>query len=181
MIFEPFPDFLPSEYRVKFATEAWERREAAALRRTGVLRRAKNFRRRRSRRHRRRRDPDRCVVVVRRGLAGSRRHGAHPPGRAGHLVGLAACGRPRLPAAFRRSASSLIRLAVCSAHARGCRRFLAHVQAQNAPMFQRLHWRHDRGDGAARASASLHARRPHPLSADRGRRDRISVAAKKAA
>ena len=33
MIFEPFPDFLPSEYRVKFATEAWERREAAALRR----------------------------------------------------------------------------------------------------------------------------------------------------
>ncbi len=34
MIFEPFPEFLPSEYRVKFATEAWEYREAAALRRT---------------------------------------------------------------------------------------------------------------------------------------------------
>ena len=33
MIFEPFPMFLPSEYRVKFATEAWERREAAKLRR----------------------------------------------------------------------------------------------------------------------------------------------------
>jgi putative N-acetyltransferase (TIGR04045 family) len=33
MIFEPFPNFLPSEYRVKFATEAWEHREAAALRR----------------------------------------------------------------------------------------------------------------------------------------------------
>src|SRR5258705_11485094 len=33
MIFDPFPVFLPAEYRVKFATEAWERREAAALRR----------------------------------------------------------------------------------------------------------------------------------------------------
>jgi len=33
MIFEPFPEFLPSEYRIKFATESWERREAAALRR----------------------------------------------------------------------------------------------------------------------------------------------------
>ena len=33
MIFEPFPEFLPSEYRVKFATEPWERRDAAALRR----------------------------------------------------------------------------------------------------------------------------------------------------
>src|SRR5580704_18142462 len=33
MIFDPFPEFLPSEYRVKFATDAWERREAAALRR----------------------------------------------------------------------------------------------------------------------------------------------------
>src|SRR3954451_9108094 len=33
MIFDPFPAFLPSEYRVKFATQAWELREAAALRR----------------------------------------------------------------------------------------------------------------------------------------------------
>ena len=33
MIFDPFPMFLPSEYRVKFATDAWEQREAAALRR----------------------------------------------------------------------------------------------------------------------------------------------------
>jgi len=33
MIFEPFPEFLPSEYRVKFATERWEHREAKALRR----------------------------------------------------------------------------------------------------------------------------------------------------
>jgi putative N-acetyltransferase (TIGR04045 family) len=36
--------------------------------------------------------------------------------------------------------STLIRLAVGSAHARGCRSFLAHVQRQNVPLFERLHW-----------------------------------------
>jgi putative N-acetyltransferase (TIGR04045 family) len=29
---------------------------------------------------------------------------------------------------------------VSSAHAIGCRRFLAHVQSQNVPLFRRLHW-----------------------------------------
>ncbi len=36
--------------------------------------------------------------------------------------------------------TGLIRLAVSSAHAQGCTEFLAHVQAQNVPLFQRLHW-----------------------------------------
>lgn len=36
--------------------------------------------------------------------------------------------------------TELIRLAVSTAHARGCTEFLAHVQAQNAPLFHRLHW-----------------------------------------
>lgn len=36
--------------------------------------------------------------------------------------------------------SGLVRLAVCSAHALGCREFLADVQSQNVPLFQRLHW-----------------------------------------
>lgn len=36
--------------------------------------------------------------------------------------------------------TGLIRLAVSSAHAQGCKEFLAHVQAQNVPLFQRLHW-----------------------------------------
>jgi hypothetical protein len=35
---------------------------------------------------------------------------------------------------------ALIRLAVSSAHARGCRTFLANVQSQNVPLFRRLHW-----------------------------------------
>lgn len=40
----------------------------------------------------------------------------------------------------RKLGSTLIRLAVTSAHAQGCGTFLAHVQAQNVPLFQRLHW-----------------------------------------
>ncbi len=45
--------------------------------------------------------------------------------------------------AWRRRAglgAALIRAAVSTAHARGCRRFLAHVQVQNVPMFESLHW-----------------------------------------
>lgn len=38
-------------------------------------------------------------------------------------------------------ATALIRLAVSSAHARGCQIFLAHVQSQNQRMFEKLHWR----------------------------------------
>lgn len=36
--------------------------------------------------------------------------------------------------------ATLIQLAVSSAHARGCSIFLAHVQSQNTPLFERLHW-----------------------------------------
>ncbi|MCT7327345.1 MSMEG_0567/Sll0786 family nitrogen starvation N-acetyltransferase [Ralstonia mojiangensis] len=36
--------------------------------------------------------------------------------------------------------STLIRLAVSTAHGKGCKQFLAHVQLQNVPMFERLHW-----------------------------------------
>lgn len=35
---------------------------------------------------------------------------------------------------------TLIRLAVSSANALGCQAFYAHVQAQNVPLFQRMHW-----------------------------------------
>jgi putative N-acetyltransferase (TIGR04045 family) len=45
--------------------------------------------------------------------------------------------------AWRRRAglgAALIRAAVTTAHAHGCRRFLAHVQLQNVAMFEALHW-----------------------------------------
>lgn len=50
---------------------------------------------------------------------------------------------------------SLVRLAVGSARARGCSLFLAHVQAQNRGLFERLHW-------TALRHESLHGR-PHVL------------------
>lgn len=37
--------------------------------------------------------------------------------------------------------AALIRLAVCSAHARGCNTFLAQVQSRNQLLFRRLHWK----------------------------------------
>ncbi len=36
--------------------------------------------------------------------------------------------------------SGLIKLAVCTAHARGCHTFLAQVQSRNVPLFTKLHW-----------------------------------------
>ena len=39
-----------------------------------------------------------------------------------------------------RLGAELIRLAVCTANARGCERFLANVQMQNVILFRRLHW-----------------------------------------
>lgn len=54
-----------------------------------------------------------------------------------------------------RIGASLIRLAVCSAHARGATAFLAHVQAQHRPMFEKLNWR-------ALKDEHLHGR-PHLL------------------
>ncbi len=39
-----------------------------------------------------------------------------------------------------RLGAELIRLAVGTAHARGCETFLAHVQMQNVPLFERLNW-----------------------------------------
>jgi putative N-acetyltransferase (TIGR04045 family) len=57
------------------------------------------------------------------GLWWGSRLAVHPAWRANHRLG-----------------RHLIRLAVASAHALGCDSFLAHVQAQNIPLFRRLHW-----------------------------------------
>jgi putative N-acetyltransferase (TIGR04045 family) len=139
MIFEPFPEFQPSEYRVKFANEAWEHREAAALRRTVFCDEQKIFS-----------GNDRDAIddvaipivaissfaVASQELVGTVRiHEVEPGVWWGSRLAVAAEYRK-----ISALGTSLIRLAVCSAHARGCNRFYAHVQAQNAPMFQRLYW-----------------------------------------
>jgi putative N-acetyltransferase (TIGR04045 family) len=139
MIFDPFPVFLPSQYRVKFATETWERRAAAALRRAVFCDEQRIFA-----------NDDRdaiddvaiaIVAISSFGVAldeivGTVRiHEAEPGVWWGSRLAVAADYR-RIGAL----GSSLVRLAVSSAHARGCRRFYAHVQSQNALLFQRLHW-----------------------------------------
>jgi len=63
--------------------------------------------------------------------------------------------------------AGLIRAAVSTAHARGCRRFLANVQQQNAPLFRRLHWRHiDRVDVRGTAHLLMRADLSHYPASD---------------
>lgn len=158
MIFEPFPAFLPSEYRVKFVTEPWERREAAALRRRVFCDEQQIFS-----------GSDRDAIddvaisivaissfaVVTQEVVGTVRiHEVQP--------GIWWGSRLAVAADYRRVSAlgtSLIRLAVSSAHARGCRQFYAHVQSQNAPMFQRLHW-------DTIEETTIHGRSHHFMQAD---------------
>lgn len=158
MIFEPFPAFLPAEYRIKFATEPWERREAAALRRQVFCIEQEIF-------EADDRDPVDDVAttivaissfaVVPQEVVGTVRiHQADP--------GIWWGSRLAVAADYRRVSAlgtSLIKLAVSSAHARGCRQFYAHVQSQNAELFHRLHWQTLR-------EVSLHGRPHHFMQAD---------------
>lgn len=131
--------YRPCEFRIKWATAGWEQREAMALRRAvfcieqgvfvgddvdAVDAQAQTL------------VAVACVAGLPDQVVGTVRiHEAEP--------GLWWGSRLAVHAAFRhhgRLGVTLIRLAVASAHARGCRLFLAHVQQQNAAMFQRLHW-----------------------------------------
>ena len=168
MIFEPFPAFLPSEYRVKFVTEPWERREAAALRRRVFCDEQQIFS-----------GNDRDAIddvaisivaissfaVVTQEVVGTVRiHEVQP--------GIWWGSRLAVAADYRRVSAlgtSLIRLAVSSAHARGCRQFYAHVQSQNAPTVPAAALGHHRRDDDPWPSPSLHAGRPQSLSAHCGR------------
>ncbi|NKF23054.1 MSMEG_0567/Sll0786 family nitrogen starvation N-acetyltransferase [Solimonas marina] len=133
--------FVPSEYRVKLITEAWEQREAAALRVAVFCDEQGIFE------HDDRDALDRSATTL---VAVSCLHGMPEQvvgtvrihqrrDDATHWQGSRLAVRPE----YRRVAwlgSALIRLAVCTAHARGARCFTAHVQAANVPLFERLHW-----------------------------------------
>src|SRR6516165_10048609 len=158
MIFDSFPVFLPAEYRIKFATEPWERRHAAALRQKVFCEEQGIFA-----------NDDRdaideiaipLVAISSLGVAPGdvvgtvRIHEAEP--------GVWWGSRLAVAAAYRRIGAlgtSLIRLAVGAAHGRGCRRFYAHVQSQNALLFQRLHWR-------TIEQTEFHGRPHHYMQAD---------------
>jgi putative N-acetyltransferase (TIGR04045 family) len=134
----PFP-FVPSEYRIKIATDPWELDSAAALRRAVFCEEQRIFAGD---------DQDdidpvaihivaiACVVGMPDEVVGTVRIFEREPN-------VWQGARLAVHRDFRRVASlgtELIYHAVSTAHARGCRRFLATVQAQNAPLFRRLHW-----------------------------------------
>jgi putative N-acetyltransferase (TIGR04045 family) len=139
MIFDTIRPFLACEFRVKFATEAWERRDAALLRHQVFCQEQGIFPG-----HDRDAIDDVAIplvalsslAVAHEDVVGTVRiHEAEPGLWWGSRLAVA---RP-----YRKIGAigtSLIRLAVSSAHARGCTRFLAHVQSRNAPLFQALHW-----------------------------------------
>ena len=174
----PPPVFSPCEFRIKWASSAWEVAQAQRLRRDVFCAEQGVFVGH---------DLDavdayaRCLVAVaciggeadqvvgtvrihpgRVTEAGqetdpSANAQTHPAAATG-ADGLWWGSRLAVHAAFRHHArlgSALIQLAVSSAQARGCKLFLAHVQAQNGPLFERLHWRTLRG-------LTLHDR-PHLL------------------
>ena len=146
--------FVPCEFKVKWAHAAWELQQALALRCAVFCDEQRVF------------EGDdidtidptaQTVVALSRvavmddQVAGTVRiHRAEP--------GLWWGSRLAVQRGFRKHAhlaTTLIRLAVSSAHARGCKIFLAHVQSQNVPLFEHLQWR------ALRAE-QLHGR-PHML------------------
>jgi putative N-acetyltransferase (TIGR04045 family) len=158
MIFDPFPVFLPSEYRVKFATDAWERRDAAALRRQVFCDEQGIFLG----------DDHDAIDEVAIPIVAISSLGVVPHDVVGTVriherePGVWWGSRLAVAVDYRRVGAigtSLIRLAVSSARARGCRSFFAHVQSQNALMFQRLHWN-------TIEETELHGRPHHFMQAD---------------
>ena len=148
------PRFMPCEFRVKWTATSWEHEQALALRRAVFCAEQGIFRGD---------DLDAiddhaqlivalsCVGGAPDSVVGTVRIHEETPG---HWWG----SRLAVHAAFRhhgRLGATLIRLAVSSAHARGCSEFLAHVQSQNRAMFERLHWHSLRRE-------TLHGR-PHDL------------------
>jgi putative N-acetyltransferase (TIGR04045 family) len=140
MIFDPYPAFAASDFQIKFATDRWERRDAAALRRDVFCKEQGLFNGIDDRDE----VDDIAIPIVAISLLGV---------APGDVVGTVRIHQPEpglwwgsrlaVAADYRRVGAlgvGLIRLAVSSANARGCRSFLAHVQAQNVPLFRRLGW-----------------------------------------
>ncbi len=131
----------PSEFRVQWASNGWMQQQAHALRRQvfcgeqglfgGDDRDALDS------------EPGTRTLVAMSCVAGDadevlgtvRIHRAAPGVWWGSRLAVQRAWR-----SHRKLGSTLIQLAVTSANALGCDTFLAHVQAQNVPLFQRLHW-----------------------------------------
>ncbi len=135
----PTERYMPAEYRVRIAAEAWEIAGCRALRRAVFCDEQNIFAGD---------DADArdaiaiplaaisSLGVVMDQVVGTVRIHEDAPGE---WSGSRLAVRP----GYRRVGglgSQLIRLAVSLAHASGAHRFTAHVQAQNVPLFRSLHW-----------------------------------------
>lgn len=142
MLLEPVQDFVHTEFRIKFAAGDWERRQALRLRRSVFCLEQQLFA------NDAQADGDAidahaipivafaCVAGLSEQIAGTVRIDERAPG-------IWYGSRLAIHPAFRGHAglaAALIRLSVCSAHARGCTQFFAQVQSQNVRLFRRLHW-----------------------------------------
>lgn len=146
--------FLPCEFRIKWADEGWEIAQARRLRRAVFCAEQGVFV-----------GDDLDVIDAHaQPLVAVSQLGGMPDQVVGTVRihhdtdGLWWGSRLAVHPAYRhlgRIGATLIRLAVCSAHARGARVFLSHVQAQNQAMFERLNWQ-------ALKHEQLHGR-PHVL------------------
>ncbi len=138
-MFDSFAPFAHSEFRIKFAASRWEREGAHALRRAVFCAEQALFKST-DRDH----VDDYAVTIVALSMLGVaedrvvgtvRIHEEAP--------GVWWGSRLAVERDFRRIGAigaTLIRLAVSSAHAMGCKSFFANVQAQNALLFQQMHW-----------------------------------------
>ena len=151
---DPIAPFVPGEYRVMLAQAAWTRAEYFALRRAVFCVEQGIF----PHDDRDAVDEAATAIVAATCVLGSpdavvgtvRIHQAGP--------GLWWGSRLAVLPKYRRIGAigtGLIRLAVSTAHARGCTRFLAHVQVPNVAMFESLHWQ-------VLERSDLHGR-PHAL------------------
>lgn len=154
----PPPPFVASAHRVKLATEAWEIAGAAALRRRVFCEEQGLF----DGDDRDAVDAQAIPIVALAELCGMpnavvgtvRIHQPEP----GLWIGsrLAVAEEQRRVGSL---GASLIRLAVSTATARGCRCFQAHVQSRNALLFRRLHW-------TSLEEVELHGLPHHRMQAD---------------
>jgi putative N-acetyltransferase (TIGR04045 family) len=157
-LFPPPSPFLPASFQIKLAVEPWERAAAARLRRQVFCTEQRLFAG----------DDGDAIDRVALTLVAVSLLGVAPGDVVGTVriheaePGLWWGSRLAVDRPHRRIGalgSGLIRLAVSTARARGCTRFLAHVQAANAPLFHRLHWR-------SLAEIDLHGHPHHHMEAD---------------
>lgn len=133
--------FVPGEYRIKHVSERWEQAACRALRQQVFCREQAMF----DGDDTDERDADAltiaaiaCIAGMPEQLVGTVRLHCDDHDAA-HWSG----SRLAVHADYRRCAwlgSELIRHAVSTAVARGCRQFSAHVQPQHRSLFERLHW-----------------------------------------